>query len=398
MQRKITLSLIEVINNHTIRVWCSLHFIIPNNIIIMSQSDIVLTIRQELGSIIDPDFNQTFDELQAIHTLEVKQETSVELYLEFIPPLHYVAKDFDDKCKEIIKKHLPEAEIYIYVREKELPPNPVLPGVQNLIAVASGKGGVGKSTVAANLAISLAHKGAKVGLLDADIYGPSVPTMFGLAGEQMKAEKKDDGKIYGYPFEQYGVSVASIGFVMGRDQAAILRGPMLAGYFTTLVDQIYWGDLDYLIFDLPPGTGDIQLTMTQRIPLSGAVIVTTPQEISLTDVRRSISMFRKVNVNILGIVENMSYFIPPDMPEKRYDIFGSGGGQRVATEVGTKLLGQVPIIMKIRENADEGLPFVADPESGDGAKYYTDIAKNMVTEVRKQNKEKVSSPGLTISL
>ena len=364
----------------------------------MSQSDILVQLRQELGAIVDPDFGLSFEELQTIHTLEVKQDASVELYLEFVPPLHYVAKGFDEQCKAIISKHFPNAEVMIYVREKELPANNVLPQVQNLIAVASGKGGVGKSTVAANLAIALAHTGAKVGLLDADIYGPSVPTMFGLSGEQMKAEKKEDGKIYGYPFEQYGVSVASIGFVMGRDQAAILRGPMLAGYFTTLVDQIYWGELDYLIFDLPPGTGDIQLTMTQRIPLSGAVVVTTPQEISLADVRRSISMFRKVNVNILGIVENMSYFVPPDMPEKRYDIFGAGGGETVAKEVGTQLLGQIPIIMKIRENADDGLPFVADPESGNAVHFYKDIAKNMVAEVRKKNRDKIATPGLTITL
>jgi ATP-binding protein involved in chromosome partitioning len=259
----------------------------------------------------------------------------------------------------------------------------VFPGIKHLIAVSSGKGGVGKSTVAANLAAALAQRGARVGLLDADIYGPSQPTMYGMADQQMRAEKSPEGKVIGYPNEAYGVKVASIGFVMQRDQAAILRGPMLAGYFNMLVEQIMWGDLDFLIFDLPPGTGDIQLTLTQRIPLTGAVVVTTPQEIALADVRRSIQMFNKVNVNVLGVVENMSHFIPPDMPDRKYYIFGQGGGQSVAQEYDVPFLGEVPIDVRIREGADSGFPFVLDPESGSLGDAFRELAQRVVQQVRK---------------
>ena len=280
-------------------------------------------IRALIEPIVDPDLGGSLKELSAIHDIQV-DGTSVKAFLELVQPVHWVAKRIDHSCTSTIIANYPQAEVEILVREAGLPTSPRSKGiaeVKNLIAVASGKGGVGKSTVSANLAAALAQQGAKVGLLDADIYGPSQPTMYGLAGEAMRAEKGEDGKVIGYPNEAFGVKVASIGFVMQKDQAAILRGPMLAGYFSTLVDQIQWGELDFLLFDLPPGTGDIQLTMTQRIPLTGAVIVTTPQEIALADVRRSVQMFRKVNVDVLGVVENMSYFVPPDMPEKKYSHF-----------------------------------------------------------------------------
>lgn len=333
----------------------------------------------------DSDFNEPLSRLNAINNIEVNGN-SVKVYLEIVQPVHWIARKLDHYCTTTITANYPSAEVEILVRELLPPEHKVLPLVKNMIAVASGKGGVGKSTFAANLAASLVQQGATVGLLDADIYGPSQPTMYGLSGQSMQAEKQPDGSVKGFPNEQYGVKVASIGFVMERDQAAILRGPMLAGYFSTLVDRIEWGELDFLIFDLPPGTGDIQLTLTQRIPLSGAVIVTTPQEIALTDVRRSIQMFRKVNVDILGVVENMSYFIPPDMPDKKYFIFGEGGGKLVSDEFDVPFLGQIPIDVRIREGADQGFPFVLDPEHGSHAAAIQQIAANVVTQLRRKNR------------
>jgi ATP-binding protein involved in chromosome partitioning len=354
----------------------------------------VTEVTRLIESIIEPDFGQSLKRLQSISSVEI-QGDSVVVYLSIVQPVHYVAQRLHHHIVSTIHAHFPNAEVTVLVQECGQPTSAraaAIAGVQNLIAVASGKGGVGKSTVTANLAAAMAQRGLKVGILDADIYGPSQPTMFGLAGESMRAEKTDDGKILGYPNEQYGVKVASIGFVMQRDQAAILRGPMLAGYFTTLVEQMQWGELDVLLFDLPPGTGDIQLTLTQRIPLTGAVVVTTPQEIALADVRRSIQMFRKVNVNVLGVVENMSYFIPPDAPDKRYHIFGQGGGASISAEYDVPFLGELPIDSRIRQGADDGFPFVVDPESGSLADAFRDVAQRVIQQIRIANHSAAAAP------
>lgn len=356
-------------------------------------------IRACINAIMDPDLETSLGALNAVHVIEI-EGSLVKVFLEIVPPLQLVARDLDVACKKAIQARYPDAEVEVMVRERETPLTKRAAGIQHvktMVAIASGKGGVGKSTVSANLAAALAQRGMRVGLLDADIYGPSQPTMYGMAGESMRAERTDDGAMRGYPNERYGVKVASIGFVMQRDQAAILRGPMLAGYFSTLVDQIQWGELDVLLFDLPPGTGDIQLTLTQRIPLTGAVVVTTPQEIALADVRRSIQMFRKVNVPVLGVIENMSYFIPPDMPDKQYYIFGKGGGERVAAEYSVPFIGEVPIDTRIREGADEGFPFVLDPESGAAGDSFRALAGRVVREIRQQT-HRVSGAALAIEL
>jgi ATP-binding protein involved in chromosome partitioning len=367
----------------------------------MMNQELLLQIRQAVENVSDPDIGRTLGQLQCIHDVR-EEDGGISVYVEFVQPMHWVAQHFDTAISKAIDIVAPNVPVVVHAREKQtkrIGNAHVLPQVKNLIAVASGKGGVGKSTMAANLASALALGGAKVGLLDADIYGPSAPTMFGLAGQSMEAYKSDDGKVIGKPNKQYGIEIASIGFVMQRDQAAILRGPMLAGYFKTLVEQIEWSELDFLLFDLPPGTGDIQLTLTQQIPLTGAVIVTTPQEIALADVRRSIAMFRKVQVEILGVVENMSYFVPPDNPDKKYYIFGEGGGTKVANEAGVPLLGEVPINIGLRTGADDGLPAVLNPDLDFGiSNTIQQIAANMVKQTRIINARRGEAPVVQISL
>ncbi len=367
----------------------------------LPMNELLERLRTAIEAVRDPDLDRTLGELHSIVDLKMNANT-VECFVQLIQPIYWMAKSLDKAIKDAVASVDASLECTVSAIENEvhrISNQSVLPQVKNLIAVASGKGGVGKSTIATNLACALSLAGARVGLLDADIYGPSAPTMFGLHDATMRAEKREDGTILGQPNEQYGIQIASIGFVMQRDQAAILRGPMLAGYFKTLVDQINWAPLDFLIFDLPPGTGDIQLTLTQQIPLTGAVVVTTPQEIALADVRRSIAMFNKVQVDVLGVVENMSYFIPPDAPEKKYYIFGEGGGERVAHEAGVPLLAHIPINLQMRQGADEGLPAVLQPDS-DFAITQTlrDMAAAVVRQTRIVNARRSESPRVQISL
>ncbi len=229
-----------------------------------------------------------------------------------------------------------------------------IPGIKHVIAIASGKGGVGKSTVAANLAVALKKTGARVGLCDCDIYGPSISLMFGTKDRPMATE---DNRII--PIEQYGLRLMSMGFLLDDSAPAILRGPMVTRYTQQFLRQVEWGELDYLVLDLPPGTGDIQLTIVQTVALSGAIIVTTPQEVALIDARKAATMFEKVNVPVLGLIENMSYFMSPS-DGKRYDIFGSGGGEREAKRLRVPLLGQIPIDIATREAGDRGMPVAAE--------------------------------------
>lgn len=234
----------------------------------------------------------------------------------------------------------------------------VLPGVKNIIAVGSGKGGVGKSTVASNLAIALMKTGAKVGLIDADIYGPSVPTMFDAQFVRPNVIQKADGKTYIEPVDNYGVKLLSIGFFSDQNQAVVWRGPMAAKALSQMFVDADWGELDYLVIDLPPGTGDIPLTMVQTVPVSGAVIVSTPQEVALADVRKAVSMFTNPNIHVpvLGLVENMAWFTPAELPENKYFIFGRDGVRKLAEEANVPLLAQIPLVQSVCESGDKGTP------------------------------------------
>jgi ATP-binding protein involved in chromosome partitioning len=246
-----------------------------------------------------------------------------------------------------------------------------IPGIKHVLAIASGKGGVGKSTVAANLAVALEQTGARVGLCDCDIYGPSISLMFGTRERPMATE---ENKIV--PIEQYGLRLMSMGFLLDDTSPAILRGPMVTRYTQQFLRQVEWGELDYLVLDLPPGTGDIQLTIVQTVALSGAIIVTTPQEVALIDARKAATMFDKVNVPVLGLIENMSYFTSPS-DGKRYHIFGRGGGEREAKRLRVPLLGQIPIDIATRESGDRGMPIVGEDQDSAVASEFKKIAGHL---------------------
>jgi len=258
--------------------------------------------------------------------------------------------------------------------------------VKNIIAVASGKGGVGKSTIAANLAVALAKTGAKVGLLDADVYGPSVPTMFGIGSERPTVERIGE-KDYIIPLEKFGVKLISIGFFVKEEDALIWRGSMATSAIKQLINDVKWGDLDYFVLDMPPGTGDVPLTMVQTIPITGAVIVTTPQQVAVADVIKAIGMFKanKIEVPILGIVENMSWFTPADAPDKKYYLFGKGGGQKLSERFNISIIGQIPLVEKVGENSDSGKPSVMF-ENTIEAKAMMDLAKNVIIKIEERNK------------
>jgi len=262
---------------------------------------------------------------------------------------------------------------------------PEVPGVASIVAVASGKGGVGKSTCAVNLALGLAAQGLNVGILDADIYGPSLPRMLGLSG---KPQTKDGKKLV--PMEKWGLKVMSMGFMVEEDTPMIWRGPMVMSALQQMIFDVEWGQLDVLVVDMPPGTGDAQLTMAQRVPLTGAVIVSTPQDIALLDARKGLNMFRKVEVPVFGVIENMSYFLCPSCGE-RSDIFGHGGAEETAKELGADFLGAIPLHMQIRETSDAGTPITAIEADGEHAKIYKALAEKVQDKIEVQ----LSSSGPT---
>ncbi|WP_372933802.1 Mrp/NBP35 family ATP-binding protein [Mariniphaga sediminis] len=304
------------------------------------------------------------------------------------------------ECEKAIKTFVGEqveiedniAVKYIHNMER-----PVLPEVKNIVAVASGKGGVGKSTVAVNLAVALAKSGARVGLIDADIFGPSIPKMFG-SEDSRPAGVKIDGRDMIVPLEKYGVKFLSIGFFVDSDSAVIWRGPMASNALKQLIMDANWGELDYMLIDLPPGTSDIHLTLVQTLPVTGAVIVTTPQDVALADVVRGASMFRSksIDVPVLGLVENMAWFTPAELPDNKYYIFGKDGGKMLAEKLGLKLLGQIPIVQSIREGGDKGVPIAANADSVNGMAF-ADVAKSVMHQVHLRNIERAPTKKVKIT-
>ena len=263
--------------------------------------------------------------------------------------------------------------------------NNILPNVKNVIAVISGKGGVGKSTVAANLALALAQGGASVGLMDADIYGPSVPIMFGVRGERPMM-KEINGKGVIIPLEKFGIKLMSIGLLVDEKSAVVWRGPMASSAIKQFVTEVDWGELDYLVIDMPPGTGDIHLTIMQTVPVTGIVIVTTPQTVALADAKKGIAMFSQaqINVPIIGLVENMAYFTPAELPENKYYIFGKDGGRKLAEEYDLNFLGQIPLIQSIREAGDEGTPAMASNDEI-AKQAFTNFVSNAIRHIAIRN-------------
>lgn len=347
----------------------------------MLNADSVLEV---LRPVQDPELRKSLVELNMIRNVAIADGT-VRFTLVLTTPACPLREFIVEDCQRAVKT-LPGVErVEVDVtaetpQQKPLPDRTGIEGVKNIIAISSGKGGVGKSTVAVNVAVALAQAGAKVGLIDADIYGPNAPTMLGLADAQVMVSKGPQGDIL-EPAFNHGVKLVSMGFLIDPDQPVIWRGPMLNGIIRQFLYQAQWGELDYLIVDMPPGTGDAQLTLAQAVPMAGAVIVTTPQTVALLDSRRGLKMFQQMGVPVLGIVENMSYFIPPDMPDRQYDIFGSEGGAKAAQELGVPLLGCVPLEIPLRQGGDRGLPItVADPESA-SAKALKAIAQQIAAKV-----------------
>ncbi len=332
----------------------------------------------------DPELRKSLVELNMIRNVEIRAST-VRFTLVLTTPACPLREFIVEDCKKAVMTLPGVEEVDVTVtaetpQQKSLPDRTEIPGVKNIIAVSSGKGGVGKSTVAVNIAVVLAASGAKVGMIDADIYGPNVPTMLGLQDAIVEVHKTPTGDILEPP-SNYGVKMVSMGFLIDPDQPVVWRGPMLNGIIRQFLYQADWGELDYLIVDLPPGTGDAQLTLAQAVPMAGVVIVTTPQTVALQDARRGLKMFQNLGVHVLGLVENMSYFIPPDLPDRRYDIFGSAGGERMAKELQVPLLGCVPLELNVREGGDAGLPIVLNYPDSASAQALRQIAQQVAAKV-----------------
>ncbi|MEL6391080.1 MAG: P-loop NTPase [Bacteroidota bacterium] len=334
-----------------------------------------------LRQVMDP--TTGIDLITARRVQDLKVENERIMFTLGVSDLSQEAKfAINSECYALLKDEFKGAEIHIHFATGQGGPKTVLPQVKNIIAVASGKGGVGKSTVSANLAIALQHQGYKVGLMDADLYGPSMPTMFGLQGTKPTIQE-----VYGkpklIPVEKYGIHLVSIGFIVDPEQAVILRGPRLSGVIKQFVNECIWPELDYMIIDLPPGTGDIQLTLVQSVPVTGAIIVTTPQQVAVADAVKAANMFTLDNIKVplIGIVENMSWFTPAELPDNKYYIFGKGGGAQLAKKYNSALIGQIPLVQAVREGSDAGEP-IALQEDHVLKKTFDDVAKQFLNQVK----------------
>lgn len=336
-----------------------------------------------LSNVIEPDLGEDLIKLNMVEDIAI-DGNKVSFTVILTTPACPMKEQIEHACKNAIT-HLvsKEAEVTVNMTSRVSAPSnnsPMLPQVKNIIAVASGKGGVGKSTVSANLAISLAQSGAKVGLVDVDIYGPSVPIMFGLSEPPSITTQRKM-----IPVEKFGIKLLSMGLLVDPEQAVVWRGPMVTKAVQQFLGDTEWGELDYLIMDLPPGTGDVQLTIVQTIPLTGAVIVSTPQNVALADARKGVAMFQKVNVPVLGIVENMAYFIPEDAPDKKYHIFGKDGAKNLAESIGVPFLGAIPIVASVCSSGDAGTPITeAEPQS-DVAIAFREVSNRTAQQISMRN-------------
>jgi ATP-binding protein involved in chromosome partitioning len=344
-------------------------------------------VRTALGALVDPNTGKDFVSTRSVKSIRVGGD-GVEVDIE----LGYPGKSQFEPIRREVTAALRKrgaAQVRVNVGAKVVSHSvqrgvKLVPGIRNIIAVASGKGGVGKSTTAVNLALALAAEGAAVGILDADIYGPSQPTMLGIAG---RPESKDGKSLE--PMQGHGLQAISIGFLIDVDTPMVWRGPMVTQALEQLLKDTRWHELDYLVVDLPPGTGDIQLTLAQKVPVTGAVIVTTPQDIALIDARKGLKMFEKVGIPILGVVENMSFHVCPKCGHESH-IFGAGGAERMCQDYGTELLGQLPLDESIREQADSGKPTVVSDPEGASAEIYRRIARRCAVKIAELQKDMTS--------
>ena len=348
-----------------------------------SRNDII----KALSTVEDPDLKRDLISLNMVKDI-VADAGQVSFTVVLTTPACPLKEKIRQDCEDAVRKVIgegPEIKINVTSSVTTLRDNaPLLPGVKNIIAIASGKGGVGKSTITTNLAVALAQAGAKVGLIDADIYGPSIPTMFNCEFEQPTV-KQVNGRNIIIPIEQYGVKLLSIGFLTPPDSAVVWRGPMASSALKQFFSDADWGELDYLLIDLPPGTSDIHLTMVQTVPVTGAVIVTTPQKVALADANKAMAMFRQpqINVPLLGIVENMAYFTPEELPNNKYYLFGQGGGKNLSEKYNVPLLGQIPLVQGIRESGDSGLPAVL--KDGVTSTAFKDLAEALARQIAIRN-------------
>jgi ATP-binding protein involved in chromosome partitioning len=349
-------------------------------------------ILEALSFVIEPDLKKDIVELNLVSNVK-SEGNKVSFDLQINNPAMHNKKRITEACELHLNRVL-KTEVDLTINITPIPKAPetpksnkVLPNVKNIIAIASGKGGVGKSTTTANLAVALAQKGYKVGLVDADIYGPSMPLMFNVEHEKpMPIEV--NGKSMIKPVESYGVKLLSIGFFANTDQAVVWRGPMATRALTQLFTEADWGELDYMLIDLPPGTGDIHLSLVQTVPVTGAVIVSTPQKMALIDARKAVGMFKleQINVPVLGMIENMAYFTPAELPNNKYYIFGENGLKDLATEQNLPLLGEIPLVQSVREAGDAGRPAVLQ-ENTPQAKAFMDFAENVIAQVNLRNEK-----------
>lgn len=350
-------------------------------------------VTEALRHVQDPDFKKDLVTLNMIEDIRIR-DNHINFRLVLTTPACPLKNLLRDNCIKAIRQYVdPWAEVEVEfaskVTTRRNEKEEMLQGVKNVIAIASGKGGVGKSTVAANLAIALSRSGASVGLMDADIYGPSVPIMFDVINEKPLLEE-DDGKTRILPIIKYGIKLLSIGFFVDPAKALVWRGPMASNALLQLFNDANWGELDYLVVDLPPGTGDIHLTLAQQVPVTGVAVVTTPQEIALADARKAISMFNQpgIEVPVLGLIENMSFFTPAELPENKYFIFGREGGRKLTAEFGIPFLGEIPLVQSVCESGDKGIPAAFYEESPIG-KSFDKLAENIAQQIAIRNASKL---------